>query len=856
MEQEGPADPVEVFCRVRPLNEDEDESCCNVMSDTMLQIAPPECSLAFKSGHRNATQHTFQHIFNEATGQREVFDKVSMPLVKDLFKGRNGLLFTYGITNSGKTYTMTGEPDNAGILPRSMDIIFNTIADLQAPRFVFKPDKTNGFEVQSEGNARAEAAKYKPKKISAKARSEMPEYNDILRLPEVRKVDCKIDEDCNYAVFVSYVEIYNNYVFDLLDETPTDNKKPPQSKGMREDTRRQMYISGVTEVEVKSTEEAYEAMWRGQRRRRVAHTQLNAESSRSHSIFTIRLVSAPLDSSGEEVIQDKSKISVSQLSLVDLAGSERASRTGNQGSRLREANNINANLMVLRTCMETLRDNQNNTASKIVPYRDSKLTHLFKNYFDGDGKVKMVVCVSPRAEDYDETIHVMRFAEVTQEVQIQVEKQPAKLTVGLTPGRRRANMLYKAALKSGKQEECDGNSSPPVHPYHLALPLLCVDKFLGPESYNYTEFKVHLERRSETRQRLIEESKRKETEIRDMMVAIGNENDALRARVASLEGQLKSKDRLTKENQELAGLLRKKDFEMQQAAHERADLRKRLEAKTAELDTMQLRVQSLMKQNNNFERALDAFRSDHDELEREMVESKQLAKKEYKEKEKIKKTMKGFVHSEKEKFERLAKEKRTQDEKLQRVMRMVQNTPSPGRVPLTEKDNLPLHGRGGRKRSISDNWLDHRPQTTLDGDTVLQPIIKKKKTVSTPKPKHFKDKHSKYLLTHQEQDVKGRTKTQLYKGDILETRGGGHSVRFTNIESLDARNMSQISDGLKHNPRRSARLATKRSSTCSSVSSISDVSTVSSLSDGTECTDVETRVSHNICVHVYIQSPY
>ena len=70
---------------------------------------------------------------------------------------------------------------------------------------------------------------------------------------------------------------------------------------MREDARRQMYVSGVTEVEVKSTEEAYDAMWRGQRRRRVAHTQLNAESSRSHSIFTIRLVSAPLDSAGEEV---------------------------------------------------------------------------------------------------------------------------------------------------------------------------------------------------------------------------------------------------------------------------------------------------------------------------------------------------------------------------------------------------------------------------------------------------------------------------------------------------------------------------------------------------------------------------
>ena len=124
---------------------------------------------------------------------------------------------------------------------------------------MFKPDKTNGFEVQSEGTARAEAAKYKPKKMSAKARyvctvctvrmhnmhihmyvvicnlcyhveylpsrADMPEYGDILRLPEVRKADCKLDEDSNYAVFISYVEIYNNYVFDLLDESPTECKK-------------------------------------------------------------------------------------------------------------------------------------------------------------------------------------------------------------------------------------------------------------------------------------------------------------------------------------------------------------------------------------------------------------------------------------------------------------------------------------------------------------------------------------------------------------------------------------------------------------------------------------------------------
>ena len=130
---------------------------------------------------------------------------------------------------------------------------------------------------------------------------------------------------------------------------------------------------------------------------------------------------------------------MSQLSLVDLAGSERTSRTNSAGDRLREAGNINASLMVLRTCMETLRDNQLNDSNKvcghvlqvtpvcvcvciqikqvmtvcisasvsplqIVPYRDSKVTHLFKNYFDGEGKVRMIVCVSPVAGDYDESI--------------------------------------------------------------------------------------------------------------------------------------------------------------------------------------------------------------------------------------------------------------------------------------------------------------------------------------------------------------------------------------------------------------------------------------------------------------------
>ena len=98
-----------------------------------------------------------------------------------------------------------------------------------------------------------------------------------------------------------------------------------------------MYVSNCVEVEVKSTEDVYQILNQGQNRRRVAHTALNTESSRSHSVFNIRLVQGPLDPAGEEVLQDKDKICISQLALVDLAGSERTGRTQNAGVRLREA---------------------------------------------------------------------------------------------------------------------------------------------------------------------------------------------------------------------------------------------------------------------------------------------------------------------------------------------------------------------------------------------------------------------------------------------------------------------------------------------------------------------------------------
>ncbi|XP_078539126.1 kinesin-like protein KIF23 isoform X7 [Lissotriton helveticus] len=449
-------DPVGVYCRVRPLSPPDQECCIEVINETTVQLHPPDGTRVNRNGEYKETQYSFKRVFGVQVTQKELFDVVAKPLVEDLVHGKNGILFTYGVTGSGKTHTMTGSPGDGGLLPRSLDMIFNSIGPFQAKRFVFRPDDRNGMDVQNEVDALLERQRREaqpvviPKTPNSRQKLD-PEFADMINVLDHCKVD-EVDEDSVYSVFVSYIEIYNNYIYDLLEEVPFDpiKPKPPQSKILREDQNHNMYIAGCTEVEVKSTEEAFEVFWKGQKKRRIANTQLNRESSRSHSVFNIKLAQAPLDADGDNVMQEREQVTTSQLSLVDLAGSERTNRTKAEGNRLREAGNINQSLMTLRTCLEVLRENQLYGTMKMVPYRDSKLTHLFKNYFDGEGKVRMIVCVNPKADDHEESLQVMRFAEMTQEVE--VARPIDKPICGLTPGRRFRNVAFKEELSRRLEE--------------------------------------------------------------------------------------------------------------------------------------------------------------------------------------------------------------------------------------------------------------------------------------------------------------------------------------------------------------------------------------------------------------------
>ncbi|XP_053220523.1 kinesin-like protein KIF23 isoform X2 [Podarcis raffonei] len=902
-------DPVGVYCRLRPLSVPDQECCVKVINTTTVQVHPPDGYRIFRNGEYKEVQYSFKEVFNVGGTQKHVFDVVAKPLVDDLIHGKNGLLFTYGVTGSGKTYTMTGSPGDGGLLPRCLDMIFNSIGSLQAKRYVFKLDDKNGVEVQCDVDALLERQKREafqtPKAPSSKRQID-PEIADMINVQNNCKAE-EVDEDNVYSVFVSYIEIYNNYIYDLLEEGPFDPIKPkwsscgtpvrsadfilPQSKILREDQNHNMYVAGCTEVEVKSTEEAFEVFWRGQKKRRIANTQLNRESSRSHSVFLIKLAQAPLDASGDNVLQDRELITFSQLSLVDLAGSERTNRTKAEGNRLREAGNINQSLMTLRTCIEALRENQTYGTNKMVPYRDSKLTHLFKNYFDGEGKVRMIVCVNPKAEDYDESLQVLRFAELTQEVEV---ARPAEKPVcGLIPGRRFKNQAFREELS--RQLEIRGG--PIDGDRERSITEVLLQNFPPMSSCELLD--IHDD---QTLPRLIEVLEKRHR-IRQML------SEEFTKNVHSVKGMLQELD---------SSIVSKENY----AQLKMAERDKFIAAQKTEIERLEKKAKTLEYKIEILEKTTTIYEEEKRNLQQELESKSQKLQRQVSDKRRLEARLQGMVTETTMKWEKecerrvAAKQLEMQnklwvkDEKLKQLKAIVtepkgskperpsrekdrekplQRSLSPPPVPfsspcvtqLPNTTNLPaasqpqLHrrsnscssisvasciseweqrtptqsskhpGGGGsgvpkgrsrpqelqqarhcamsdrrrgmcwtgalevpsarealeveedlccrnappvrirhrRSRSAGERWVDHKPPSNVQTETVMQPHVPHSITVAAANEKALA-KCDKYMLTHQELASDGEIETKLIKGDVYKTRGGGQAVQFTEIETL------------------------------------------------------------------------
>ncbi|KAM6980532.1 kinesin-like protein KIF23 [Aplochiton taeniatus] len=880
-----------------------------MISSTTIQLHAPDGLKANRNGEYKETQYSFKKVFGIQTSQIELFEDVAKPLVEDLINCKNGLLFTYGVTGSGKTFTMTGSPGEGGLLPRSLDMLFNSVGPLQAKRFVFRTDDKNGMDIQDQVDALLERQKRDsqpsvPKTPSSRQKPD-PELADMIGPEEACRCE-RVDEDSCYSVFVSYIEIYNNYIYDLLEEAPFDPIRPkwlgggtpvrnaefvpPQSKILREDQNHNMYVAGCTEVEVKSTEEAFEVFWRGQKKRRIANTQLNRESSRSHSVFIVKLAQAPLDADGDHILQDKNQVSVSQLCLVDLAGSERTSRTKAEGSRLREAGNINQSLMTLRTCMEVLRENQMCGTNKMVPYRDSKVTHLFKNYFDGEGKVRMVVCVNPKADDYEETMLVMRFAEMTQEVE--VARPVDRPICGLAAGRRHKNQAFREELSRRLEERgAPSNTDDPGILYQLLdnLPALPACELLhSTDDQSLPRLMEVLEKRQRIRQMMAEQYTKTANTMKSMLQEFDSHLVAKENFLQDQRGKMGEKDKvITNQKTEIERLEKKsKMLEykidiLQKTTNIYEEDKRSLQQ---ELETREQKLQRELSERRRMEQRMQGMVTDtqhkwEKECERQ-VTAKQLEmqNKLWVKDEKLKQ-LKAIVtesassssgggaeqldrpqrpsrerdrpgqhkrsaspsplpessqtpsrphpasvraaldhpqpslptsisvsSSVSQWEQRLPSDSRQVRERASRTpgpyygsssvgrrrgQRWAPDVETPGKAPeygleleSGTRTAAPLRPRHRRSHSAGgERWVDHKPPSNLDLDTVMQPIIPNAIKVSAPSEKALSKCH-KYVLTHQELASDGEIETKLIKGDVFRTRGGGQAVQFTDIETL------------------------------------------------------------------------
>lgn len=754
-------DPLQVFCRLRPLKNLTDTIVVHKIDDHLLQISPPG---------QQKQLYKFKKVFDPQFDQHSVFKQTAFPLVKDLIDGHNGLLFSYGVTSSGKTYTITGTPQNPGIIPRTLDTIFNTLNKngLQNIRFGFKPNNQNGFEIISTPDAilkiQNEAIYSTPSNNKTPRKRDAYDWeNRVQEEMFVKDINC----DNKYAVFVSYVEVYNNYIYDLLGDHQSSEMNKC-SKRIVEDCQKRYYVQGAKEIEVKSSQEAFDLCIKGMKRRRIGTTKLNNESSRSHSVFNIRLVQAPLDNDGVEVIDDDNLIHISQLSIVDLAGCERTSRTQATGSRLREASNINNSLLTLRHCFDVLRENQKLNTNKMVPYRDNKLTHMFKSYFEGDGKVEMVICINPGLEDYDETLQVCKFGEVSQDL-VTNRSTPIKRT----PLRPINNFFIASSINIG----------PP-------LP----DKYVEDPSDDKTlmNWIMTLEKRMENHEQnslIIDEYQKN---VRQNISELNRDNTLIEQQNAVLKMDL-----VARENQLL-------EYENRfiHMKHEYSET----------VNRMKLQIEELQQELSTTNHRLATTEIEKSDLHNEFRHYKRSIKESWK--TEFRRLQKHFIQKVHEAELEMEKKMATNQEKLELLRTIINNDDdlefirpswmSPlkvkqdtGNEPMTTAtgNNIQsppvINPRHQRSLSTDDaKWIEHRPPGTLDLGTVFQPNIqsKRKKSVTNLKTSDFVGKKdeiaTKYSLTHHQATNTGDVETNVYKGDVIPSLTGGSQVIFNDVEKL------------------------------------------------------------------------
>ena len=355
---------VNVFSRVRPglAREDGDQHCVTMLPDlkkcvVRLEDDAVERVLAGGSaapGKVTEKDFTFEGVFDEDCSQKEVYEEVGKPVLKDVLLGYNGSILAYGQTSAGKTHSllnsgmgMDGKPDpkQAGLLPRLVAALF---------------------------------------------------------------VHIGADTKHAYTVEASMLQIYNEHIDCLLCDD--------REKGQGLAVTGKSDVKGLTWISCKTPTDMLMCFQKGRNSLVYAETKMNKSSSRSHAVFQIKIskrsraTSSAKASGGGKV---EMKATFGKLTVVDLAGSERIKKSGASGAQFKEATNINGSLLAFGNVVQALAEKK-----KFIPYRDSKLTRILEDSLGGNCKTSLLVCCSPSIESSDETVCTLDFASRASRIEI------------------------------------------------------------------------------------------------------------------------------------------------------------------------------------------------------------------------------------------------------------------------------------------------------------------------------------------------------------------------------------------------------------------------------------------------------
>ncbi|GFN76465.1 kinesin-like protein [Plakobranchus ocellatus] len=438
---------IQIFARVKPTKPaktglyevDEDEG-----GNPRLQVVVPrELASGFINNKKENYSFRFDKVFDQRTSQDEVFEAVARPVIDNVVQGYNGTIFAYGQTGSGKTFTITGGAErymDRGIIPRSLSYIFETFqkfCELLGCIYIACPQHGDlRLSGPPSGQRASGGAQAHNRRIPADLRAD-----SLSTLPPISPIMCACQPDKVFTAHISYLELYNESGYDLLDPKHEATKLEDLPKvSLMEDSDQNIHLKNLTVHPAQSEEDALNLLFMGDTNRMIAETPMNQASSRSHCIFTVHLTSKE---------EGSATIRRAKLHLVDLAGSERVAKTGVNGTLLTEAKYINLSLHFLEQVIIALSEKNR----QHVPYRNSMMTSVLRDSLGGNCMTSMIATCSMEKRSMDESISTCRFAQrvamIKNDVSLNEELDPRLLIAKLK--RENAELRDQLAMATGEQ---------------------------------------------------------------------------------------------------------------------------------------------------------------------------------------------------------------------------------------------------------------------------------------------------------------------------------------------------------------------------------------------------------------------